>query len=106
MIHKQAIVISLTAVVLAATTSSAGADQGGVAFWFSGQFASLAAVPAAPGWSLVTSPYYYNGSADRDKTFQIGETVAAGIKSSAPLLLFQPGYAAETKILGGQPYIG
>jgi hypothetical protein len=82
------------------------ADQGGVPFWFSGQFASLAAVPAMPGWSLVTSPYYYNGSADRDKTFQIGETVAAGIKSSAPLLLFQPGYAAETKILGGQPYIG
>jgi hypothetical protein len=82
------------------------ADQGGVPFWFSGQFASLAAVPATPGWSLVAIPYYYNGSANAAKTFQIGDTVAAGLKTSVPLLLFQPGYATETKILGGQPYIG
>jgi hypothetical protein len=95
----------LRATVLLVSTP-AFADQGGVPFWFSGQFASLAAVPATPGWSLVTSPYYYNGSAAKDKTFQIGETVAAGIRSSAPLLLFQPGYAAETKILDGQPYVG
>lgn len=82
------------------------ADEGGVPFWFSGQFASLAAVPATPGWSLTTSPYYYNGSAGRGKTFQKGETVYASVDSSAPLLLLQPGYAAKKKIFGGQPYIG
>jgi hypothetical protein len=97
---------TLAALILAATQSNALADQGGVPFWFSGQFASLAAVPAAPGWSLITSPYYYNGSANKDKTFQIGETVTAGVKTEAPLLLLQPGYAAQEKILGGQPYVG
>ena len=75
-------------------------------FWLSGQFASLAAVPAAPGWSLAMLPYYYNGSADGSKRFQHGNTVSAGLKTSAPLLLFQPGYAFEERILGGQPYFG
>jgi len=95
---------SLAALVLAALSPGARADQGGVPFWFSGQFASLAAVPAAPGWSLVTSPYYYSGSAESTRPFQKGETVHLGAKSDAPLLLLQPGYAAAEKILGGQPY--
>jgi hypothetical protein len=86
--------------------ASARADEGGVPFWFSGQFASLAAVPSAPGWSLITNPYYYDGSADRSKTFQRGDTLTAGVKSTAALLLLQPGYSADTKILDGQPYIG
>lgn len=97
---------SSAVLVLAALSSGVGADEGGVPFWFSGQFASLAAVPAAPGWSLVASPYYYNGGADRSKSFQKGGTVGAGLNTSAPLLLFQPGYAFEDKILGGQPYFG
>ena len=45
-----------------------------MAFWWSGQFASLAAVPSAPGWSLITSPYYYDGSADKSKTL-MGDNV-------------------------------
>ena len=92
--------------VAALGPTQAFADEGGVPFWFSGQFASLAAVPAAPGWSLTVLPYYYSGSADGSKSLQKGETVGAGLKSSAPLLLFQPGYAFEEKILGGQPYVG
>ena len=34
---------------------SARADEGGVPFWFSGQYASLAAVPATPGWSSAAA---------------------------------------------------
>jgi len=97
---------SLAALLLAPMATSARADQGGVPFWFSGQFASLAAVSATPDWSLITSPYYYNGSANKSKTFQIGETVTAGAKTDAPLLIEQPGYASETKVLDGQPYVG
>jgi len=82
------------------------ADEGGVPFWFSGQYASLAAVPATPGWSLVLLPYYYNGSADSSKSFPRGGAVVSGLQSQLPLLLAQPGYASETKILGGQPYVG
>jgi hypothetical protein len=103
---KTVVAGTLAALMLATTPTNARADQGGVPFWFSGQFASLAAVPATPGWSLISAPYYYNGSANKDKTFQIGETVTAGVKSEVPLLLLQPGYAAQEKILGGQPYVG
>jgi len=85
---------------------NARADEGGVPFWFSGAYASLAAVPATPGWSLVTLPYYYNGSADKSKTFQRGDTLTAGLKSDVALLFFQAGYAAESKVLDGQPYVG
>lgn len=99
-------VLSIATVGVLASWTSARADQGGVPFWFSGQFASLAAVPATPGWSLITSPYYYNGSADRTQKFQTGETVTAGLETDVLLLLLQPGYAAERRILGGQPYLG
>ena len=102
--HERKLLGSLAAMVFAALASCARADQGGVAFWWSGQFASLAAVPSAPGWSLVTSPYYYSGSADKSKTFQNGDRLVAEVKSSVPMLMFQPGYAADTKFLGGQPY--
>lgn len=91
---------------LTVASNAALADQGGVPCWLSGQFASLAAVPATPGWSLVTTPHYYNGNAHAAKSSQIGETVAAGVRTSVPMLLFQPGYAAESKLLGGKPYIG
>ncbi len=55
---------------------------------------------------MVTSPYYYSGSADKSKTFQNGDTLVGGTLSSVPMLMFQPGYAADTKFLGGQPYVG
>ena len=86
--------------------ASACADEGGVPFWFSGSFASLAAVPSAPGWSLAGTAYYYDGSADKSKTFDRGRTLVGGVTSTFPMILVQPGYAAETKILGGQPYVG
>jgi hypothetical protein len=91
---------------LTVASNAALADQGGAPFWLSGQVASLAAVPATPGRSLVTTPIYYNGNANAAKSFQIGETVAAGVSTSVPMLLFQPGYAPASKLLGGQPYIG
>ena len=97
-----------TVLFAVALTSAPGAraDEGGVPFWWSGSFASLAAVPPAPGWSLVANPYYYTGSADKSKTFQKGNTLVGGVKSDVALLMLQPGYAPDTKILGGQPYVG
>ena len=55
------------------------ADEGGVPFWMSGQYASMAAVPTQPGWSLVLMPYIYSGSADKSKNFQHGTSVNAGL---------------------------
>jgi hypothetical protein len=82
------------------------ADEGGVPFWMSGQYASMAAVPSQPGWSLVLMPYVYSGSADKSKNFQHGQSVNAGLSARESIFLFQFGYSAEEKILGGQPYVG
>ncbi|QWE19876.1 transporter [Polynucleobacter sp. AP-Kolm-20A-A1] len=84
----------------------AQADEGGVPFWLSGQYASMAAVPMATGWSLVAMPYSYSGSADKSKTFQHGQSVNAGLSARESFMLIQLGYVAEEKVLGGQPYVG
>jgi len=85
---------------------TARADEGGVAFWFSGQYASFAAVPTEPGWSLPAQGYYYNGGASGSKTLPRGNVATAGLDSSVPLMLIQPTYAPETKLWGGQLSLG
>jgi len=87
-------------------SQSAFADEGGVPFWMSGQYASMAAVPLATGWSLVALPYAYSGNADKSKTFQHGKSLSAGVSTRESLVLIQLGYVGEEKILGAQPYIG
>lgn len=82
------------------------ADEGGSAFWLSGQYASMAAVPSTPGWSLVTMPYIYSGKADKSKVSQNGNSVNAGLSTRESIILFQLGYSSEKKIFGAQPYIG
>jgi len=78
-----------------------------VPFWLSGQFASLAAVLATPGWSLPPMQgHFYNGDAAASKALPRGGGVAAGLSWRMPLILFQPNYAPETKVLGGQPALG
>ena len=67
------------------------ADEGGVPFWMSGQYASMAAVPMATGWSLVAMPYVYSGNADKSKTFQHGTSINAGLSSRESLVLMQLG---------------
>jgi len=87
-------------------TTGAHADEGGVPFWFSGQYASMSAVPPTPGWTVTLMPYYYNGSADASRTFPRGGTLVTGLDSHAALMIAQLGYAWDTKILGGVPMIG
>jgi hypothetical protein len=86
--------------------STARADEGGVSFWFSGQYASMAAVAPTPGWTLSLQPYYYNGSAERSKTFPKGDTLVTNVDSHLGLMNAQLGYAWDTKVLGGVPMIG
>ena len=85
---------------------SATADEGGVPFWFSGQYASFAAVPTTPGWSMPLQGYYYSGSASGDKELRRGNVLSAGLDSTMSLLLAQPTYAPESKLWGGQLALG
>jgi len=82
------------------------ADEGGVPFWFSGQYASLSATPPTPGWTVTLMPYYYSGNADSSKTFARGDSLVAGLDSHTSLLIAELGYSPGTKILGGQAMFG
>ena len=42
------------------------ADEGGVSFWVSGIYASLAAVPLQPGWTVNETYYHWQGQAGAD----------------------------------------
>lgn len=47
----------VAALAVAGVAPDASADEGGVPFWFSGQYASFAAVPATSGWSMPVQTY-------------------------------------------------
>ncbi|WFB37825.1 transporter [Kiritimatiellota bacterium B12222] len=87
-------------------SSTATADEGGVAFWFSGQYASFAAVPATPGWSVPIMGYYYDGGAKGGKDLQRGNQLTAELDSTVPIIMIQPSYAPKTKVWGGQLNMG
>jgi len=82
------------------------ADEGGVPFWLSGQYPSMAAVPPTPGWKITFMPYYYSGRADTGKTFARGNTLVTDLDTRTALLISQASYAPSTKIIGAQPLIG
>src|SRR6516225_2657997 len=94
--------------VIAALVGSTAvrADEGGVPFWFSGQYASMAAVAPTPGWTVTMLPYYYNGSADNSKAFAKGSTLVTNVDSHLGLMNAQLGYAWDTMVLNGVPMMG
>lgn len=96
----------LIGALAAGFASAANADEGGVAFWLSGQYASFAAVPMAPGWSLPTEGYYYSGKASDDEPLPRGNITSVGLDSSMPLLMIQPTYSPNKKLWGGQLALG
>ena len=87
-------------------SAAAGADEGGVPFWLSGQYASMSAVAPQAGWTLTLLPDYYNGSAGSSKTFPKGAALVTDLDSHTWLLNAQMQYAWDTKVLGGTPAIG
>jgi hypothetical protein len=96
------------ALLLAAALASPDgrADEGGSSFWLPGQFASMAAVPPAPGWSLNLMPYYYSGRMEESRILPQGLVLSAGNDTQLALLNVQPGYAPDAKFLGGQGFVG
>jgi hypothetical protein len=97
--------LSVASAIAVAPSSEALADEDGVPFWFLGQYASLAAVPTTPGWSLPLQAYYY-GKASGDRSFTWGDSVTIGLKSRMPLILAQPTYAPQAKVFGAQLALG
>jgi len=84
----------------------AHADQSGTPFWTSGQFASLAAVAPSPGWSINLTGYGYDGNAGGSTQLPIGRAIVLHAAQRSPSLIAQPGYAPESTLFGGQPFVG
>lgn len=82
------------------------ADEGGVPFWMSGQYASLVAVPPESGWSLVVQGYYYDGKAPSGKSLSRGDSFEYGLSARVPIVLYRMSYVPEEKVLGGKLMLG
>ena len=96
------------AVLLAALAGIAGApgtraDEGGASFWVPGQYASFAATPPNPGWSLPVTFYSYAGMLDVASTR--GRVVTAGLTQQINELYLQPTYTPAVTILGAAPSV-
>ena len=83
----------------------AHADEGGVSFWFPGQYGSLAATPAEPGFSLPLIYYHYSGDADGSKEFSQGGNVRLGLEEGIDMALVVPTYVFAAPVLSGQATI-
>jgi len=102
---------------LAAFSDIARADESGISFWLPGQFGSLAAAPATPGWALGAVYYHTtlaaSGSVAAAREIQVGRFPAtvnvnlnASLNAQADLMLFAPSYTFATPVLGGQLAVG
>jgi hypothetical protein len=97
--------------------TSAFADEGGVSFWLPGIYASLAAVPLQPGWTVNETYYHWQGQAGADvaaaREITIGRfnpTLTVNLKGNlealADLSLLSAIYTFQQPVLGGQASVG
>src|SRR5271155_4826735 len=107
----------LVAVSAVSVPKAALADEGGVSFWLTGQFGSLAAVPQQPGWSIASTYYHTKLSAGGevaaareitiDKfTRTVNLNLNLDLKARADLVFLSPSYVFESPVLGGQLAVG
>jgi hypothetical protein len=105
--------LAIAAIVIVAGLRRANADEGGVSFWLPGQFASLAAVPAQPGWSFADVLYFTNvsagGNVAASRQITIGRlspTVNvdfnATLHARIPVDFVSANYVFASSVLGGQ----
>jgi len=100
-----------TALALAGELASA--DEIGESFWTPGSFASLAATPSQPGFSLTSTYYHTSTTAGSDVvrarlirvgrlTGVVGENVSAISIQPEDLAMVTPTYTFATPVFGGQ----
>jgi hypothetical protein len=103
----------LAAFLVLAASNFASADEGGLPFWLSGQFGSLAAAPQVPGWSVGIVTYIDSVSASgnvaaaREITINrfnpaVNVNLNLNLTARPDLVLVDPGYVFSTPVFGGQ----
>ncbi|MBV8192440.1 MAG: transporter [Alphaproteobacteria bacterium] len=94
------------AVLLVASAMPATADEGGSSIWIPGQYASFAAVPGDPGFSLETVFFVGNGSASQGTTFPRGGRLLSGTSDNQWYAYTTPTWTFEDPVLAGQLAVG
>lgn len=114
---RHACVVWLVASLALAGSNAAKADEGGVGFWLSGQFGSLAAAPQVPGWAVGIVNYYTsvnasgNTAAAREITIgrlnpSVNVNLNLNLAAKPDFVLVAPSYVFATPVLGGQFAVG
>ncbi|MEJ0076641.1 MAG: transporter [Alphaproteobacteria bacterium] len=112
-----ALASSIVIATVAMTAKVTRADEGGVSFWVPGQFGSLAAAPAQPGWSFATIGYYTNVSASGEvaaaRQITLGRLsptvnvdLNATLRARVPTDFVNANYVFASPVLGGQFALG
>ena len=95
----------------------AHADEGGVSFWVPGLYASLAAVPLQPGWTVNETYYHWHGQAAADvaaaREITIGRfnptatiNLSGNLNALADMIFSTAVYTFAEPVLGGQASVG
>jgi hypothetical protein len=114
---RRALAAASLLVAVITAPSGATADEGGVPFWLSGSFGSLAAAPQQPGWTLPTTYYHTSleagGEVAAARQFTIGRfnrtvniDLNADLSADVNLVFVFPTYVFATPVLGGQLAVG
>jgi hypothetical protein len=82
------------------------ADEGGASVWLPGQFASFAAVPGDPGFSLEAMFYFRKASATAGTSFSRGGGLLLGYDTAEQYLFLTPSYTFADPVLNGQLWLG
>jgi hypothetical protein len=90
------------AVLLVASALPAAADENGSSIWIPGQFASFAAVPSDPGFSLETVFYVGNATASEGTSFPRGGRLLSGTNDNQWYVYTSPTWTFEDPVLNGQ----
>jgi hypothetical protein len=93
---------ALSAFFLFGLTPNARADEGGISFWLPGNFGSLAAAPATPGWSWATIYLHSEVASGAGAQFPRGGQIDVGINGRVNLAVFGPTYTFATPVFGAQ----
>jgi hypothetical protein len=103
----------LAIAALLATSKFSWADEGGVPFWLSGQFGSLAATPQVSGWAIGIINYYASVSASGNVAAarlvtinklpqNVNINLNVNLSGKTDLVFATPNYTFATPVFGGQ----
>lgn len=116
-LHVCHVALAFAVVASAFHSRASRADESGVSLWLPGQFGSMAAAPAVPGWSLGTVAYHTNvdasGNVAAARQIQIGQvpgtanvSLNANLAGNGEMLFVAPTYTFASPVLGGQLAVG